>query len=185
MLVEMSRDPEHAIMRSGFCSLLVATQWMGAWVSVAQTNSHLTTGQPSVAIQVRTGPVAAASAGRAGPAIAVAPRGLDFGPVAVGETRTLAFTVQNAGVGTLTGAAKVSAPFRIAGGSPYALGSTQSQVITIQYVPKALGMNMAVVLLTGGNGTRITVTGSGARASVPARRHAPDPPRNLRVFAAR
>ena len=185
VLVRKSKDQEHAIMRTGLCSLLVATQWIGTWVSVAQTNSHPTPRHQSAAIQVSTCPVAAVSAGHANPAMAIAPRALDFGSVAVGDTRTLAFTVQNAGVSMLNGAAKVSAPFRIVSGSPYALGSAQSQVITVQYVPKAVGMNMAVVLLSGGDGTRITVVGSGARAPAPVRRTAPAAPGNLRVFAGR
>ena len=78
----------------------------------------------------------------------------------MGRTCRLTFTVQNTGSGILAGAANVSAPFSIVGGSPYVLGSSQSQVIAVQYLPKATGLKMTVVLLTGGGGASLTVAGS-------------------------
>jgi len=113
--------------------------------------------------------------------IAVFPRNLDFAPVAVGRSGSLAFTVQNAGAGTLAGAAKVSAPFGILGGTSYALEGSQSQVITVQYLPQATGMNVAVIRLTGGGGASITVSAS----AVPAPPAAPARRPNLRLIAGR
>jgi len=182
----VSVKQEYTTMKERLCGVFVAAQLMGAWSAVAQINTHPTTRQQSAVIQVNTNPVAAVSTGRTNPAIAVHPRSLDFASVAVGGTSMLSFTVQNVGVGALTGAAKVSTPFSIAGGSPYVLGSSQSQVITVQYAPKATGMNMTVVLLTGGSGTNITagsaVLTPPAAPATPAR---PAPPQNLRLVAGR
>jgi hypothetical protein len=92
--------------------------------------------------------------------------------------------VQNVGVGKLTGAAEVSAPFRIVGGSPYDLQTSQSQVITVQYVPTATGMNMSVVRLTGEGAGAASITVAGS--AVPAPRSAPTRParpQNLRLLA--
>ena len=171
------------IMKQGLRALLVATQLAAAGLSVAQTNTRPTAIQQSPSIQANASPAAARTTGPTQPAIAVSPRSLSFAPVTVGETSNLAFTLKNVGVGTLTGAAKVSAPFSIVGGSPYVLGSGQSQVITVQYRPKASGLNVAVVLLTGGDGASITVAGSAIPA--PAATPAPAPPQNLRLIAGR
>jgi hypothetical protein len=168
-------------MKKGLCDLLVATQLMGAWFAVAQTNTHPTTKQQSSAMQGNTRLVASVSTGRTNSAIAVSPRGLDFASVVVGGISRLTFTVHNAGVGILTGAAKVSAPFSIVGGSPYALDNSQSQVITVQYAPQTTGMNITVVRLTGGGGASITVAGS----AIPAPPAAPASPQNLRLIAGR
>ena len=187
MLVKMSADQKHTTVEKRLCAILVATQLMGAWFAVAQTSIHPTTKNKSSANQVNTSPVAAVSTARTQPAIAVSPRSLDFASVAVGRTRNLSFTVQNVGVGILTGAAKVSAPFSIVGGSPYVLGSSQSQVITLEFAPKSAGMNIAVIRLTGGGGANVTVAG----LAVLAPRAAPVPPAaptstlNLRFVAGR
>ena len=183
MLVKMSKDQRHASMKTGLCRILVATQCLGGWLAVAQTNTCPLTSGRSSANQANAGRAASVSTGRTNPAIAVSPRSLDFGSVLVGRASTLSFTVQNLGGSILTGAARVSAPFSVVGGSPYVLRSSQSQVITVQYVPKATGMNMTVVSLTGGGGASLTVAGSGARVRVPVRPAAPAPPQNLRFIA--
>ena len=169
-------------MKKRLCGILVVTQLMGVWHAVAEANAPTTKKQPC-AIQADTSPLATANTGctSTNPAIAVSPRSLDFASVAVGRTRNLTFTVQNVGVGSLTGAAEVAAPFRIVGGSPYVLQNSQSQVITVQYLPKATGMNLTVVRLTGGGAASVTVTGS----AFPAPRATPPPPQNLRLLAGR
>ena len=144
-------------MKKRICGILVATQLMGMWLA------------------------AAAGTGPANAAIAVSQRTLDFAPIGVGKSRNLSFTVQNVGAGILTGEAKVSGPFSVVGGSPYVLGSSQSQVITVKYLPKAAGMTVTGVILTGGGGARVTVAGS----AFPDRSGAPAPPTNLRVLARR
>lgn len=169
------KSKKHTSMIKGLCGILVATQLMGAWLAVAQTNTHPTTKEQSLAIRVNTSPVAAVSTGRTKPAIAVSPCRLDFGSVLVGRASNLTLTLQNLGGGILNGTAKVSTPFSIIAGGNYSLGSNQAQVIKVQYVPVATGMNITVVRLTGGSGTKITVAGLAVPASpaVPARPQGP------------
>lgn len=181
VLAGTSEHQARTTLRKGLGAVLVATQLMGAGLALAQTSVHPARTRQSSTIQANASPVAAVSTSRTGPVIAVSPRSLDFAPVAVGRSSSLTFTVQNAGVGTLTGAAKVSAPFRIVGGTSYVLESSQSQVITVLYAPQATGMNVAAVRLTGGGGASITVSGS----AVPAPPAAPARPPNLRLIAGR
>ncbi len=154
---------------------------MGACLAGAQTNAHPAAARESAAVQVNASRAAAVNTGRTNPAIKVSARSLDFGSVAIGRASTLTFTVRNMGSAILAGAAKVSAPFSIVGGSPYVLGSAQSQEITVQYLPTATGLNMTVVSLTGGGGASLTVAGS----AVAAPRVRPAAPSNLRLLAAR
>jgi hypothetical protein len=183
----MSEDQRHMTMKKGLRGILVATQLMGTWLAVAQADTRPTTKLHSSVVQVNTTPVAAVSTGRTNPAIAVLPTSLDFGPVAVGGASKLTVTVQNAGKGILTGAAKVSAPFSVVGGSPYVLGSSQSQVITLQFAPKSAGMNITVIRLTGGGGANVTVAGLAVLAprAAPAPPAGPASPLNLRLIAGR
>jgi hypothetical protein len=168
-------------MEKRLCGILVATQLMAPWFAVAQTNTHLATAPQHLAIQANARPVGTVSTSPGNPAIEISARSLDFATVALGRTGTLSFTVQNPGRSTITGEAKVSAPFSIVGGSPYVLGSMQSQVITVQYTPNSTGMNVTVMRLTGGGGATITVSG----IAFPARHAAPAFPRNLRLLAVR
>jgi hypothetical protein len=179
--VKMSEDQRQMTMKKGLCGLLVATQLMGAWFAFAQTDTRPAPKRQSSIIQANTTPVTAVGTGRTNPAIGVSPRNLDFASVAVGETSSLTLTVRNVGADVITGEAKVSTPFSILGGSPYVLRNSQSLAITVQYAPKATGMNIAVVRLTGGGGASVTVAG----AAVPAPPAAPAPPQNLRLVAGR
>jgi hypothetical protein len=181
VLAGTSEHQEQTTLRKGLGAVLVATQLMGAGFALAQTNVQPARTRQGWAIQANASPVAAASTSRASPVISISPRNLDFAPVALGRSSNLAFTVQNVGAGTLTGAARVSAPFRIVGGTPYVLESSQSQVITVQYLPQATGMNVAVIRLTGGGGASIIVSGS----AVPAPPAPPARPPNLRFVARR
>jgi hypothetical protein len=92
--------------------------------------------------------------------------------------KELSFTVEAVGTDLLSGAANVSTPFNVLAGSPYVLRHPRSQVITIQFAPKSMGMHMTVVHLTGGDGATVTVVGSG----VPRRHRSPDEA-NLRLIA--
>lgn len=177
----MSEDQRRTTIKRRICGILVVTQLMGLWLIAAAAGTP-TTNQQCCAIEARTSSIAPARTVRTStnPVVAVLPRSLDFASVAVGRTRNLTFTVQNVGAGTLTGVAEVSAPFRIVGGSPYVLQHSQSQVITVQYLPKTTGMNLTVVRLTGGGTASVTVAGS----AFPAPRAAPPPPLTLRLLAA-
>lgn len=111
--------------------------------------------------------------GTASAAILVSPTSLNFGAVAIGNGSNLTFTVQNAGVGTLSGSASVAAPFSIVSGGSYSLGSGQSQTVTVRYSPAAAGSFSQPVILTGGGGAVVSLNGS-VLASV-------QPPANFRV----
>ena len=166
------------------CGILVATQLAGISVAVAQTGAGLAA--------TRQAPVVVANKNQVpgndgtSPAITISARTLDFGSVYVGAIKRLSFRVQNMGAGTLTGAAHVSPPFSILGGSRSDLKPAQSQVITVQYAPKSMGMHMTVVRLAGADCATVTVMGSAAAPlpKVPARRPgAPTEPAGLRLFA--
>jgi hypothetical protein len=173
-------------MKKRLTGLLVATQLLGTCLAVAQTHVGAGTNPQPAAIQVNASPVTARNAGRTNPVLAISPRTLDFGSIALGRTKQLSFTVKNADVEILTGTANVSAPFKIIAGSPYTLSNSQTQVIVVQYAPKAPAIHMAAIHLSGGGGASITVTGSGAPGSPPPTRPtAPTQPKNLRLLAGR
>lgn len=150
-------------MKEGLCTTLVATQLMGVWLAVAQTNNDCASKQHPSAIQANTRPVAAGNTLSAKPLIAVSPSRLDFGPVAVGTTNYLTFTVQNVGAGTLSGFALASPPFSTSNAF-YSLGSFQRQSVAVRYVPKVKGTNLQSLVLKSGGGTTVTVSGCGGTA---------------------
>jgi hypothetical protein len=94
------------------------------------------------------------------PVISVTPGSLDFGTIASGATKDLAFTVRNAGGGLLAGMATVSSPFTVISGSSYSLSSNQSQTVTIRYNPAAAGSHLQSATFTGGGGATAVVSGS-------------------------
>ena len=167
-----------AAMKPILFGILVVIQLLVAWSVVAQASAEASTKQQS-AIQLHISPVVHENTDRTNSAIAVIPRSLDFGSVAVGRSRSLTLMVQNPGRGILNGTAKVSAPFSIIAGGIYSLGSNQSQMIEVQYDPEAVGMNVTAVRLTGGSGTKITVAG----VAVPARHVAPAPSQSASLVA--
>ncbi len=165
-------------MESRSCAILVALLLAGAWMAVAQTNAPTSGSKQTLFAKVN-------SNASTKPAIAVSTRLLDFGAVPVGSSSTLSFTVRNVGPRTLTGGADVSAPFSIVGGTRYALKGPQTQVITVQYAPKSIGMHMTVIRLTGADGARVTLMGSAVPPSptAPARQRAPNQTPGLRLIA--
>ncbi|HOX58075.1 MAG TPA: hypothetical protein P5205_14335 [Candidatus Paceibacterota bacterium] len=179
-------------MKTVLCAILATLQLLVARNAGAQMESAPATERTAAADHVKVAPVTATSTGSGRPAIAVSPRRLDFASVPVGRIIQLSLTVQNAGAGTLSGEAKVSAPFRIVEGSRYALRDSQNQVITLQYAPQSAGMNITALSLTGGGGASITVVGSAflTRRTAPARPASPvvpptgpTPPQDLRLLA--
>lgn len=97
------------------------------------------------------------------PVIAVTPGSLDFGLVATGTSVTNKFTVQNAGVGTLSGTASVAAPFGIVSGGSYSLGPNSSQTVSVSFGGASAGGFSNTITFTGGGGATAVVTGT-ARA---------------------
>ncbi len=170
-------------MKSRSGALLVALLLAGASMAVAQTKTDL--GPSRQTLLANTYRATPNSNALTKTAIAVSTRLVDFGSVPVGSSSTLSFSVQNVGARTLTGMADVSAPFSIVGSARYALKAPQTQVITVQYAPKSIGMHMTVIRLTGADGATVTVIGSAVPPSpaAPARRRAPTQTPGLRLIA--
>ncbi len=101
------------------------------------------------------------------PVIAVTPASQNFGSLTVGSSADRSFTVTNTGAGTLSGAASVPLPFSIISGTPYSLGSGQSQVVTVRYTPTAAGTHVQSVTFTGGAGAVCSATGVATNPPVP------------------
>ncbi len=164
-------------MKQRVFGIVVAFELVWAGSALGQTNAPAITPQPR-AIPVRAAAQGSANNQRTQPFLRVYPSSLDFEPVAVGRSRTLSFTVRNVGPGVLTGEADVPAPFRILDGSPFVLGRMESQEVIVEYTPKVIGVNVAVVRLAGGGDASVTVTGSARRG--PAKK---PPKQSLRLLA--
>lgn len=95
------------------------------------------------------------------PVISVSPISQDFGDVNEGSSSDKTFTVQNTGVGTLSGSASASGVFSIVSGSPYNLEGGASQIVMVRFSPTSTGSFMGNVIFTGGGGATTTVTGTG------------------------
>lgn len=110
------------------------------------------------------------------PVILVTPVGQTIGVISVGMSTNGVFTVTNAGSGTLTGTASVSAPYGIVVGGSYNLKAGQNQTVVVSYNPTVVGSNPQVITFSGGSGTNITLNGV---AVMPAPQnlqpHAPNP----------
>ena len=75
------------------------------------------------------------------------PLDIDFGTVTVGEFKDSTFTVTNIGDGTLTGTVSEACDdFEIvSGGGAYALGSGESVVVTVRFIPASSGLKECTV----------------------------------------
>lgn len=95
------------------------------------------------------------------PVLEAAPAGsIDFGAVKKGETAEQVFTVENAGTGTLTGAASLTGDpvFEFSGPSTYSLGAGQTAEIRVVFTPPEKNASYSATLNFSGPG------GSGAQA---------------------
>ncbi len=92
----------------------------------------------------------------------VSPASLNFGPVSIGATNSLPFSVINTGYQSLSGTATVAGPFAVAAGIPYNVGVGQTQVVTVSFAPLSTGAftNTVVFSSNGGSSTN-TMTGVG------------------------
>lgn len=104
------------------------------------------------------------------PAIAVVPEALDFGPVMVGQTKTLGLTVQNVGTAPLlvTGIVSESFVFTLSGPfTPLTLAPQASHSVTVRYAPPERAEHTGRLTITSNDPERPTVTvtlrGRGAR----------------------
>lgn len=98
------------------------------------------------------------------PALVLDPSSLNFGPVAVGSSKDLNFTIQNTGGGILEGSCNTGAPFSLPSGCSFSLVANQSKAITVRFSPKSRGISNGNVNFTsnGGNPSPI-VTGTGVK----------------------
>lgn len=166
------------------CGILAAVQLAGTWMASAQTGIAPGADHQAPVIRTNSQTTVPGDDGSS-PAISISARNLDFGAVPVGSNNELSFKIQNVGARSLTGTATVSPPFSILGSRAFVLEPAQTQVITVLYAPRGLGMHMTVVHLTGAS---ITVTGSAspiAPKATPRRRHAPTQPDGQRLIALR
>lgn len=154
-------------MKRALCSILAAAGLM-AGCTTSPTKQSTST------FPATTSPPSAAGAPVGNPLIAVSPSRLDFGMVVVGQTNCLTITVQNVGLGTLTGVASTSPPFS-SGNATYALGSSQSQSLVVRYTPTATGTNLQSIALSGGGGATVAVIGRGVIL--------PSAPKNFHIVA--
>jgi len=99
------------------------------------------------------------------PVIQVTPGSLPYGSILNTASITNSFTLQNVGIGTLSGTASVSAPFSILSGGSYNLAPSQSQAVQVVFTPGTAGSYSQSVNLTGGGATNVTVSGSATNAS--------------------
>ncbi|HEV2392215.1 MAG TPA: choice-of-anchor D domain-containing protein [Verrucomicrobiae bacterium] len=95
------------------------------------------------------------------PALSLSPGNLSFGTLVTGQNSNKTFRVVNNGGQTLNGAATVTGPFSISGGSPFSLSSGQTGFVQVAFSPTTGGSfsNAVVFSSNGGNSTN-TVTGS-------------------------
>jgi len=159
-------------MSPASCAILVAILLMWSWCAVAQSGPGRGTARHAAVILTNQPSL---TNGRS-PAIKVSARTLDFGSVPVGSSKKLSFTVENVGARIVKGTVAVSPPFSILGGSPRVLARAQSQVITVEYAPTAIGMHMTAVRFAGADGATVTVTGSATQPLPPAPARRPSPP---------
>jgi hypothetical protein len=94
------------------------------------------------------------------PQLSVTPVPLDFGLVAVGSTKDLHFTVQNAGGGILTGSCTANGPFSFPGGCSFTLAAGKAQVFRLRFSPTTAGVVTQQVPFTS-NGGRLSPTATG------------------------
>jgi hypothetical protein len=97
------------------------------------------------------------------PIISVSPRTLNFGASKTSVTNSI--VVENWGGGKLVGKATVPRPFKILSGGTYRLGPADVQIVTISYTPGEAAFDTNVVVLTGGGGTIVSVTGRSAKTN--------------------
>ena len=100
------------------------------------------------------------------PLISVAPGNLDFGAVELGNYSDLAFSVHNAGGGTLAGSATTAPPFTIQGSASYNLAGGESIDVTIRFTPVQDAVSAGQVSFSGGGSASSQVLGVGIPAGL-------------------
>jgi hypothetical protein len=95
-----------------------------------------------------------------GVACSMTPLGLDFGPVALGESEDLTFTIASNGCEPLAGAlTESSGDYAILGGGSYSLAPGEEKTVTVRFTPSSCGPSSCAV--DAGNGACAAVSCSG------------------------
>ena len=104
------------------------------------------------------------------PQAAVSVTAIDFGTVALSQSRARSVTLSNTGTGTLTGTVAVScAAYSIeSGGGPYSLAAGESRTIDVRFAPDAIG-DFPCELTLGDAAPPIALLGSAALQNPGAR----------------
>ncbi len=97
--------------------------------------------------------------------LAVEPGNLDFGRVPVGSYADLPITVKNTGGTSISGTASATAPFSVISGGSYAIAGGGTSTITVRYRPTTTAESNGTLTLTGGQGLKVPVTGTGGTVS--------------------
>jgi len=97
------------------------------------------------------------------PQCSLTPRNLDFGRLAVGNSRDLSFSIENTGGGSLTGnAAEVCDDYEIVTGSgSYSLYSGQRQTVTVRFTPKEDGLRECTIDTGNESCSSVSCSGTG------------------------
>jgi len=94
--------------------------------------------------------------------LVVNPVSVDFGPVTIGQTNSLDFSVINTGDATLSGTATSTAPFVVTSGTSYNVAGGQTQIVMVAFVPEsAATFNDSVVFASNGGNSTNAVSGVG------------------------
>jgi PKD repeat protein len=94
--------------------------------------------------------------------LSLSPSSLSFGAVITGQTNTQSFQVVNTGGLTLTGTVAATAPFRISGGSPFSLTTSQTGLVQVAFSPgSAVNFSNVVTFTSNGSNSTNAVTGTG------------------------
>ena len=144
----------------------------GATTNIVSTNVvHIYSAGTNTVTLIASGPLGASTnqqinfivATNIPPAqLSVAPGSIDFGSLTVGQSNTQQFIVVNGGGITLTGTASVAGPFSVSSGTPYIVGSGQTGVVNVGFIPVSAGaFSNSVIFASNGGGSTNAVTGAG------------------------
>ncbi len=92
--------------------------------------------------------------------IAVSPLSIDFGDVRLGDAISVMIHVANLGTDTLVGEATIPQTFTVLSGSPYAIPAGETGIVELEFDPGQARDYEQELVLTGGGGATVLVTGS-------------------------
>ena len=112
-------------------------------------------------VLIGTGTVGGEGEGEGEGVLSVNPPAIAFGEIAIGTSMDQTFTVTNNTEETVTGSATTSAPFAIIGIADYTLAPGAFATITVRFSPTLTGAATGSIVLSGGGGATVNVSGAG------------------------